>query len=261
MSTQASRRVDVRGCGTELRVTGAGAPVLFLRGFDVGFDCNPFIDRLSQKFQVFTPDHPGFGASDVSDVGNSVSDLAYFYLDLLDTLALPRVHIVGASIGGWIGAEIALRTQQHVASLTLINPAGVRKKGIGFGDPFIKAPQIASAMMVSDAAPLAKLQLPSETDADIDLQLKNRIALARITWHPRFVNPDLRRWLHRISVPSHLIWGAQDKVLPLAHSEVWTSHISGLSFRSIEDAGHLPHIERPQEVADEVTSFIGRNAA
>lgn len=261
MSTQASRRVDVRGCGTELRVTGAGAPVLFLRGFDVGFDCSPFIERLSKNFQVITPDHPGFGASDVHEFGNSVSDLAYFYLDLLDVLELPRVHIVGASIGGWIGAEIALRTQQRVASLTLIDPAGIRKKGVGVGDPFIKAPQVAAAMMVSDAAPIEKLQLPTESDADIDLQLKNRIALARITWHPRFANPDLRRWLHRISIPAHLIWGTQDKILPFAHSEIWTSQIPGLSFHPVDGAGHLPHIERPIDVADEVKSFIGRNTA
>src|SRR5690606_21981818 len=96
--------VDVRGFRTSVRMLGSGRPLLFLRGFDVGFNDDVFIAALQPDFKIIVPDHPSFGRSDLSDYGGSVSDLAWFYLDFLDALAIPTVHLLGASIGGWIAA-------------------------------------------------------------------------------------------------------------------------------------------------------------
>ncbi len=257
----AFRRLNVRGCGTQLRVTGKGDPILFLRGFDFSFDTTEFTDALSEDFQVVVPDHPGFGESDVSDYGRSVGDLAYFYLSVLDALEVARAHVVGACVGGWLGAEMALRTDTRISSLTLIGPAGVQKRGLGIGDPFIKSPAAASAMMLADTALAERLQQSAGSDEQIDQQLKNRYALARLTWQPRLINPDLARWLHRISVPTQLIWGSEDKLFPPGHSEVWRNEIGGISFHLEEGVGHLPHVERPAAIAGRVKHFIGKCAA
>lgn len=260
MTDVAVTQVDVRGCRTAVRIIGSGQPLLFLRGFDVGFKDDAFIEALRPDFRMIVPDHPGFGGSDISDYGGSVGDLAYFYLDFLDALDLPAVHLLGASIGGWIAAEVALRTDRRAKTLTLLGPAGVRNKGVGFGDPFIKAPPVAAAMMFADPDRASTLHRGAERDEDIDLQLKNNYALAKISWHPRFENPALRRWLHRISVPSHILWGAQDAVTPVGHSELWCSEIPDVTFKSVEGAGHLLHLEQPALVAREVKSFLKAHA-
>ena len=252
--------VDVRGFRTSVRMLGSGRPLLFLRGFDVGFNDDVFIAALQPDFKIIVPDHPSFGRSDLSDYGGSVSDLAWFYLDFLDALAIPTVHLLGASIGGWIAAEIALRTDHRIRTLTLLGPAGVRKKGVGFGDPFIKAPAAATAMMFADPDRALTLHRAAERDEDIDLHLKNNYALAKISWHPRFENPALHRWLHRISVPTHILWGAEDSVIPLGHSELWCSQIPDVTFKSVEGAGHLLHLEHPDLVARDVKSFLKAHA-
>jgi len=252
--------VEVRGCRTAVRTLGSGQPLLFLRGFDVAFNDDLFVDALHSDFKVIIPDHPGFGGSDVSNSGQTVADLAYFYLDFLDAVGLADVHLLGASIGGWIAAELALRTDRRVRTLTLLGPAGVRKRGVGFGDPFIKSPGVAAAMLFAAPDRASRLHRGSERDEDIDLQLKNNYALAKISWHPRFENPTLQRWLHRISVPVQILWGEHDAVIPIEHSEVWCAQIPSASFKSVKGSGHLLHLEAPELVAREVTSFLRAHA-
>jgi pimeloyl-ACP methyl ester carboxylesterase len=83
---------------------------------------------LAQRFDVIVPDHPGFGGSEAPAWIDDISDLAYGYLDAIEVLGLPGVHIVGQSLGGWIALEMAVRSTQRLRSLTLISPAGIHVK-------------------------------------------------------------------------------------------------------------------------------------
>src|SRR6202167_4761506 len=113
--------VDCRGCRLLLRRAGAGAPLLFLHGAN-GFPAwLPFFETLSDRFEVLAPDHPSFGRSTTPAWLDEVGDLAYFYLDLLDTLGLDGFHVVGHSLGGWIALELAIRSTARVKTLTLID--------------------------------------------------------------------------------------------------------------------------------------------
>ena len=85
-------------------------------------------------------EHPGFGKSDGPDTIRNVADVAMYYLDVLDGLNAGKVHLIGHSLGGWIAAEVAVRNCQHLASLTLLAPAGIRVKGVPCGDNFIWSP-------------------------------------------------------------------------------------------------------------------------
>src|SRR4029453_8426348 len=97
----------------------AGAqPVVFLHGAGGHTGWMGFLEALSQRFAVFAPEHPGFGQSDDPPWLDQVSDLAYFYLDLLKALGLERVHLIGTSLGGWIAAELAVRGTARLASPT-----------------------------------------------------------------------------------------------------------------------------------------------
>src|SRR5689334_20213585 len=130
-------RHSTRDTGVRLRRGGGGAPLLFLHGAGGWPAWGAFFDRLAQGHEVIVPEHPGFGVSDNPPALRNVGDLAMYYLDFLDALGGPPVHLVGHSLGGWIAAEIVVRNASRLKSLTLIAPAGVRVKGMICGDNFI----------------------------------------------------------------------------------------------------------------------------
>jgi pimeloyl-ACP methyl ester carboxylesterase len=86
--------------------------------------------------------------------------------------------------------------------------------------------------------------------------LKNRYAAARLGWQPRLHDPDLHKWLHRIHLPTQIIWGANDCVLPPAYADAYGKHIAGARKLVLPDCGHLPHRERPAETAAAITTFL-----
>src|SRR5262245_37862395 len=99
--------LTVRGTMIQMAISGQGAPLLFLHGAGAAGRWLPFHERLAGHFQVHLPCHPGHGGSPAAEWIEHISDLAFHYLDLLDELGLERVHLVGASFGGWIAAELA----------------------------------------------------------------------------------------------------------------------------------------------------------
>jgi pimeloyl-ACP methyl ester carboxylesterase len=228
-----------------------------LQGFDVAFRNDGFLEELSRCHEIIVPDHPGFGRSDSPTWLRSMGDAAFFYLDFLRILSEGRpAHLVGASVGGWLAAEIAIRDTSNIRSLTLIGPAGVRKKDTAIGDPFIRSAEVSADAMFVDSARARELRRPIENDEQIDLHLKNSIGLARLGWQPRLASPELQRWLHRIRIPTCLLWGSDDRIMPIEHSQVWLDSLDDARLQVIEGAGHLPHIEDPEKTAAAVAFFV-----
>src|SRR5690242_5366279 len=105
----AEAMLEVRGTRIRVLRGGAGRPLIFLHGASGHVGWLPVFEQLSARFDVIAPEHPGFGTSDDPAWLDHPSDLAYFYLDLIETLGLDRVHLMGTSLGGWIAAELAVR--------------------------------------------------------------------------------------------------------------------------------------------------------
>jgi pimeloyl-ACP methyl ester carboxylesterase len=246
-----------------LFTAGDGPPLVFLHGAGGIERWLPFFDLLAARHTVMVPEHPGFGGSDNPAFIRDVSDVAMYYLDFFDDLLGPSGHekidLIGQSLGGWIAAELATRNCTHLKSLTLLAPAGVRVKGILSGDDFIWAPDEAARNLVYDQA-VAEAAIAARTamtPAEADRALVNRYAAARYGWEPRWFNPALERWLHRISAPALVMWGAEDKLLPVQYAEVWRREVSGAAVEIIPACGHLPHVEHAQLVAKRVLEFTG----
>jgi pimeloyl-ACP methyl ester carboxylesterase len=123
------RELRVRDTPVDFLANGEGAPLLFLHGAGGAGRWLPFQEELARSFAVHFPSHPGHGGSPAAEWIEHISDLAFHYLDLLDALALPRVHLVGASFGGWIAAEIAVMAPHRLSSLVLIDPVGITVEG------------------------------------------------------------------------------------------------------------------------------------
>ena len=202
--TKQSVLPDVRGSKLNIHRMGEGEPLLFLHGAQGLSGNEPGLDALASHFDVIAPDHPGFGRSEDSELVDDVRDLALFYLDLLDELALEQVHVVGHCIGGWVALEMAVASSGRFNSLVLVNSAGIRLKGVPRGDMFLSSEDdLLKLLFAHDGAEwLKRWRATPELEEIYD---RNRAAAAKLSWSPRLCNPKLDRWLHRIDVPTHII--------------------------------------------------------
>lgn len=249
----------VAGCRVRIMRKGDGVPLLFLHGAAGASGWLPFMETLSQSYDVIVPEHPGFGQSETPDWLDSIGDLAYFYLDLIQTLDLSGPHLLGTSLGGWIAAEMAIRDPGAMRSLTLVAPAGIRVKGVKRGDLFLWSAEETARNLFHDPALAASMPAPANDD-EMLAALKNRETTARLGWNPRLHNPDLPKWLHRIAVPTLIVWGDDDKVLPVSYGPAYRDLIPGAVLEIIPACGHLPHIEKAADFTATALRFLERAA-
>ena len=239
--------VEVDGCKTHLRRGGRGEPLLFLHGANGAPVVLPFMEKLAQRFDVLIPEHPGYGKSDEPEWLENIHDIAYFYLDFLKQLNLKNVTVVGSSMGGWIAMEMAVRDTSRLKSLVLSSPAGIAAPGVRAADIFLMAPEeMVRNLFVDQKLAEARLAQPE----DIDVSLKNRHTTARLAWEPRLHDPYLPKWLHRIDVPVKILWGRQDRILPVAFVDVYRKLLPKAEISILENCGHLPHAEKPDEFVE-----------
>ncbi len=250
------RELSVRGTPIHLSTDGAGPAVLFLHGAGGGGRWLAFQEALAREFTLYCPSHPGHGGSPAAEWIEHISDLAFHYLDLLDELGLERVHLVGASFGGWIAAEMATMASHRLASLVLIDPVGIKVDGWIY--PFLFAMDVPEVVATVFHDPMAALALapPDQSVETLALQYRQGAAIARVSWNPYLYDPLLRRRLARITAPTLVCWGAHDRLAPLAPcGETWAKEIPGARLRVFADSGHVPHLEEPAAAAAAVIEF------
>jgi pimeloyl-ACP methyl ester carboxylesterase len=248
--------IDINGCKLGFARAGRGVPLLYLHGTDGLAEWPAILEALAERFDVIAPDHPGFGTSEIPAWIDDVSDVAYLYLDAIEALQLSGIHVVGQSLGGWIALEMAVRSTHRLRSLTLISAAGIHVKGVPKADIFMMDPEEQARLAYADPKLGTEAAKRAGADKYQDLAILNRIASARFGWQPRFFNPRLERWLHRINVPTQIIWGAGDRIIPPAYAEALHRAIPGSTLTMIPNAGHLPHVERTPAVEQAMQAFL-----
>lgn len=251
------RHVVVAGVNLEIEEAGQGRPLLFLHPGEGLQPTHPWLNRLGQHHRVIAPHHPGWGGSALPDWIGTVDDLAYLYLDLAAELGLEEAVLAGSSFGGWIAAEIAVRNTSRFAGLLLADPLGIKVGGVLDRDiADMHAIPRAAFMRLAWADP-AKGEIDTTKLPDTELAgiARGREALAVFAWKPYMHNPRLKRWLHRIDIPTHLIWGEQDGIVSMTYGEAWKAEIPGASMETIPAAGHFPHWEQPDAFAARVRAF------
>ena len=259
-TTDAKSSLVVNGVKIELVERGQprARPILFLHP-NIGIEANaPVLDALAKGGRVIAPTHPGFGTSDLPKGMNSVDDLSYFYLDLMQQLDLRNVLLVGIGIGGWLACEIAVKTTERIDRIVLGNPLGIKVGDRETRDIFdiwsVTQPEV-DALAYFDPS-IAKRDYKALPEADVLAAARNREASARVAWSPYMHNPKLKTRLRRIDVPVLILWGAADRiVLNPQYAMSYAAAISGARLETIERAGHYPHIEQPDEFARRTLAF------
>ncbi len=240
--------ISIAGCRTLLRRGGTGAPLLWLHA-EHGGGWPPALRRLAQHFDVIAPDLPGFGGSATPEWLDTIHDLAFFTLELLEALNLHAVRLVGASLGGWVATEAAVRDRSRLSHLALLNPMGLHVKGLAAQDPFLATPEETMAANFHNAAqPMDAVEL--------DLQLKHRHAFARMAWAPRLHDPHLEKWLHRLRLPTLILSGAEDRVVPPANGARYAAAIPGARQVVLPGCAHLAEMDAPEAVCAALEPFL-----
>ena len=253
----ARRIIEVSGIPLEVVVIGEGRPLLFLHGSEgVDATTDRHLLELARHFRVIAPWHPGFGFKPRSSELCEVSDLAYLYLDLAEQLGLDRAVLVGASFGGWIAAEILVRNTRAFAHVVLSAPLGIKIRGRedrDIADFFAMTEDEFCEIAYADPGKGRK-DLHNLDDEELAAHFRSRETLAFYSWRPYMHNPQLRRWLHRIALPTLLMAGAQDRFVFDGYYAAYQASLPRSILTTIDQAGHFPHVEQPEQFAAHVVA-------
>jgi pimeloyl-ACP methyl ester carboxylesterase len=251
---------EVAGVRIELIERGSGRPLLLLHPA-IGIKASdPVIDRLARSFRVLVPSHPGFGRSDLPRAMTTVDDLAYFYLDLIEALDLRDLVLAGISFGGWIAAEIAIKSTTRISHLVLADSVGLKlgnREQRDIADIFTTKQSELDRLAYHDPR-IAAIDHTAISEDDARIMFRNREATALFAWSPYMHDPKLAGRLHRVRVPTLILWGASDRIASPDYGRAYGKLIPGAQFELIEQAGHYPHLERPDLFAQRIVDFVAR---
>lgn len=255
--------IEIGGIGLEIETRGSGKPLFFLHP-EIGMDrAGAAVDALAKGARVISPVHPGYGKPAVPSSFNSIDDIAYLYLDLLDALDLSDVAMVGLGIGGWIAAEIAVKNAQRLSKLVLVDAYGVkhgdRETRDIFDMWFITDADLQKVFFLDQQ--FAARDLTKLSEDELYAMARAREASARYGWRPYMHDPKLKGRLHRITIPALVLWGAEDRIVAPDYGRAYAAALPNARFAVIDKSGHFPHIEQPQEFARRTLAFIEGKSA
>jgi pimeloyl-ACP methyl ester carboxylesterase len=255
-------RLRIGGIDSEVLRGGTGRPALVLHGFQTISPRAPFLSELAAHASFFAPSLPGFGGSARPEDFDTVYDLVRHTLDLIESVPGGKVTLIGFSFGGWLAAEAAVLRPAALERLILVDAVGMRisdRETRDILDIFNVHPQVVQERSFCDPGRFAP-DFDAMEDAELVAYARNREALCLYAWNPLLYNPQLKGWLHRIAVPTLVLWGDRDGVVTPDYGRAYAGLIPGARFELIADAGHHPEIEQPAECVARIARFMGAEA-
>jgi len=253
-------RIDIKGQRVETFIAGSGPTLLFLHPHDYFAQHLPWLEQLARHFRVVAPRLPGFGQTPLPEGFRTIDDLAYHTLDLIDVLKLTDITLVGASMGGWVALETCVRSTQRIARLALIGPVGVKfggREDRDFADIYALPAQDVIRLLFHNPDKFH----PDYTDISDEAALeiaRDRQSAGLFLWKPYMHNPGLRKWLHRIQVPTLVLHGTQDGFVVHGHAGKLAEALPNARAQAIAGAGHFPQIEQADATAAAIIAFAQR---
>ncbi|KRC63336.1 hypothetical protein ASE12_00325 [Aeromicrobium sp. Root236] len=269
----------VHGYRRAFRISGSGPALLLLHG--LACDSSTWLDvipTLSEHFTVIAPDLLGHGESDKPDADYSLGGYANGMRDLLTVLGIDKVTVVGHSFGGGVAMQFAYQFPDRTERVVLVSTGGLGKEVTPL-IRFLTVPGSSAALAAATFRPwrplvaggmraLSRTPLTATRDLDEVARIyesladrATRRAVQRVTshvlnWKGQFVTMTDRSYLARL-MPVLVVWGRDDMVIPSKHADFAPTQVSDVHV--LNDAGHFPHKDHPEEFCDLVTAFIASN--
>ncbi len=255
--------ITVAGRPTTIMHAGEGAPLVYLHSAlgetSIWF---PFYQAWAKQFRVLVPTHPGFGPNGSLEGIDTIEDMAFHYVELLDALGLDQVCLGGVSLGGWIAAEVAVRWPERVRRLWICNAPGLWVPEEPLPDLFRvmhRTDKLRELLFSQPDSYIAKMVLGDEPDEGRLLAAYQAMtALARLIWD-RPYDPKLAGRLHRIACPVLLLWGADDHLVPPAYGQAYRKHLPKAEWQLLPNCGHLPMFEAEAAFVGTVADFCRKS--
>lgn len=260
------------GCAHyELDGPGDGLPVVLVHGFSVPyFIWDPTFAFLTESgFRVLRYDLFGRGYSDRPRVRYDIDLFCKQLKDLLDTLGFEAIILIGLSMGGPISASFTARYPNRVEKLVLIDPAGSRAVTLSVLLKALTTPGFGELALglFGRGFLLKDVQSDFYDPVNVKAFVEKYMVQMRIKGFMRALLSTMRFGMlgnfsttyHKIGelgIPTQLFWGMNDKTVPFAYSNDLRAAIPQAEFHPIEDCGHIPHYERPEEVNPLLLGFL-----
>jgi pimeloyl-ACP methyl ester carboxylesterase len=255
-----ARMIDLDGRKVQMMEGGEGEALLYLHSAYGENIWLPFHQKLSEHFHIIAPAHPGFAQSEGLEDIDSMEDMVFHYIDLLDHLGYNRINVAGVSLGGWIAAELATRYPERVKKIVLGAPAGLWHMDHPMTDLFAlmrRPSRMREALFHNADSGLAQMFVPAEPAEDMMVEaFKAMAATARLAWNPPGHNPKLAGRLRRIKSPVLILWGDDDKLIPTPLAREWERHLPNARVEIIPSCGHMLMFECEDEFVNSVSRFL-----
>ena len=256
MRAPAERTVQINGNPCRVWEKGEGEPLGYLGGHPGLVRWTPFLERLAERRRVIAPSLPGFVGGLGHDGLDSLVDWIAATLDLLDAAGLEGTDLVASSVGATLAAEAAAFSRANVKRLVLIAPFGLYEESEPVADFWALPP--GQSLLSNRPEKLAELVGAPEGADPVEWQVtisRANEAGARLLWPT--TDTGLIKRLHRITAPTLVIWGSDDRVIPASYAKRFTEAIAApTALKSIEGAGHLAEIDDPDATAEAVLDFL-----
>ena len=250
-----TEEVRVAGVTLRLRKGGAGDPMLVL-GHDIGsLERLPFYDALARRFTVYLPSHPGYDGSERPGWMRSVRDVAVTYQLFLAKIGVSNVSLLGLGFGGWIAAEMATMSPQAFRRLVLVGAMGVKPAHGEILDQALVSYIDYVRAGFEDQGAFDRLFGADPPTSLLEQWDLNREMTFRIAWKPYMYNPTLPHLLGDVRAPALIVWGRDDKIVPLECGEAYARALPQSRLAVVEKSGHFVDMEQPEALAKLILDF------
>lgn len=241
---------------TRAIVGGQGPALLYLHGLD-GLEWSEFHDLLAVDNTVYAIEHVGSGDSTGLETLYDFWDLVSHYEEALDELELSEVALVGHSFGGMVAAELAAHLRGRVRRLVLISPLGLWDDR----HPVVEIEAVdrkkrAQLLLGNAAFGLPRILDPDPSDYEAVFHAElNSASINQFSWP--IAEKGLARRLYRVTAPTLLLWGQEDRIVDPVYAEFFASKLRAQSrVQLVPEVGHLMHFENPVATASAVRAHL-----
>ncbi|MEN5107275.1 alpha/beta hydrolase [Pseudomonas sp. TWI672] len=247
-------RYMIDGCETIVYVAGEGEPLVFLHGGGTWHGIE-FARAWTDRFKVILPYHPGFGQSGSNPNIDCMQDYIQHYQELFEEMGLERFNLVGFSLGGRMAAEYAIQHGHQIDKLVLVAPGGLDVEDFPTPDFMNIPPEEIPSYLVNHMATLIPF-LPTSPDAEFGkMREREGLSIANISRGGNICNPKLPNWLHRVRMPTLLVWGQSDRIIPAGQAPYWQRLLPHASLKVCPNAGHLV-LDESAQARNAVAEFL-----